>query len=82
MTNEVLLRCAAMASREIGGPSAPEDILATVDNVAWNRAGRLYDWRNHVPFSLREAWSGLSPDARLAVFAMACELASSEEPSN
>lgn len=78
---DVLLRCATLAARESGVPSKPDEILDAVGTVAWSKAGRMYDWRNYVPLSIRESWPGLSLDARLAVFVMACELASSEDPS-
>jgi hypothetical protein len=76
---DALMECAMAAARAVGVASTTGEILTILDAVDWDRAGKLYDWRNHVPSSLRGLWSALSSEARVAVFLLACELASEEE---
>jgi len=54
---------------------AVEDIL----RPDWRTTSRVHDWRNHVPHELRELWTDLNEDARLAVYLMAERRADGEE---
>jgi len=65
----------AEVSKEIGGPTARDAILKEIGRPEWPLSLSLYDWRNHVPASVREIWPALSVDSRLAFFSLACHQA-------
>lgn len=41
--------------------------------------GKVHNWRNHVPESIREVWDALAPQARAVAILMAQERANREE---
>lgn len=43
------------------------------------KAGRVHDWRNHIPEPIKPEWSTLPIEARALAWAMAHEAASAEE---
>ena len=50
-----------------------QNVLNIVENPDWNSAEPMYDWRNHVPDTLRKEWSHLlSTSSKLSVFVV-CE---------
>jgi hypothetical protein len=51
----------------------------TIDNPEFEKAGKVMDWRNHVPAELKEHWDELSGDAKAVAFSMAQSLAEMEE---
>ena len=44
----------------------------------WNEAGKVHDWRNHVPPDIRKMWGSFMVVQRYALVAWADELASNE----
>ncbi len=69
--------------------ASAEEILATsdalgfgtkdIDDPRFEEAGRVHDWRNHVPEGLEQIWPRLNRETRAAVFVMASALADREE---
>ena len=57
-------------------PAAQE---ALSPNLDWNEGGRVHNWRNWVCDTLRDAWSILSDDQKIAVAINADEIASGRE---
>jgi hypothetical protein len=45
----------------------------------WDKAGKVHDWRNHVPREVQEIWDKLEPLAKQAIYFMATEAAGREE---
>ena len=64
-----------LAAADLDAPDEPQDIL----RPSWSDVGRVHDWRNYIPDAMRERWFMLSPDARVAAYIMATDLAHSEE---
>ena len=50
-----------------------------VDNPAWEHAGRVHDWRNHVGEEVQKIWDTFTPEQRMVLAAHAAERASNEE---
>jgi len=50
-----------------------------ISDPKFDEAGRVHDWRNHVPFYLKEMWDRLSKETRLVLAILAAE-AADEEP--
>jgi len=48
-------------------------------NPKWDEAGRVHDWRNHVPDEVKEIWVTFTDAQKRALFAWAEELAGREE---
>ncbi len=46
---------------------------------AWDEAGRVHDWRNHVGEGVRDLWPTFTPEQRVALALDADERASNEE---
>ena len=44
----------------------------------WDEAGRVHDWRNHVPEEIKILWDALTWEAREVAFFMACQEADME----
>lgn len=57
----------------------PQEVLNTLLCPEWDKARRMYDWRNHVSLEVQDIWPRLSQDARLAVFLQANVEAYDEE---
>jgi hypothetical protein len=49
----------------------PAHIPAHLDAPDFERKGRVHDWRNYVPTALQRNWGELSPETRLAIYAVA-----------
>lgn len=45
----------------------------------WEKAGKVHDWRNHVPDEVRAAWNTFTDAQKLLLYNWADDLASSEE---
>ena len=54
----------------------PEDLS---ENIDWRGGGRVHNWRNHVPYRVRDAWSKMSVDERKIAWLYAQERADEEE---
>lgn len=54
-------------------------LAARQDDPHWDEAGKVHDWRNHVPESVRSMWRDLDYRGRCAVALMAMEAADAEE---
>jgi len=50
-----------------------------VDGPEWGKAGKIHDWRNHVPDHIRAIWGTFSDEHKLALAAWADGLADQEE---
>jgi hypothetical protein len=50
-----------------------------LEDPRWEAAGRVHDWRNHVPEEVRAMWPTLGREGRLGVYYMAQAAASAEE---
>lgn len=57
----------------------PYDQSVLPDHPEWDKAGKVHDWRNHVPKEVQRIWDQLQPLAKQAIFFMATELAGKEE---
>lgn len=57
----------------------PHDHSVCPDNPEWAKAGKVHDWRNHVPEPVRAIWEHLQPVAKQAIYYMAVEIAGQEE---
>lgn len=66
---------ARLIGTNLGMPADVPSILAPT----WDQAGRVHDWRNHIPEEIRGCWGQLSPDARIVAYAFARRLAADEE---
>lgn len=55
-----------------------EDVIAG-DAPRWDGAGRVHDWRNHVPEEVKKLWPTFSEIQRKALYDWANDLASAEE---
>jgi len=60
----------------VGGISGYE---GTLTDPQWERAGKVHDWRNHIPETVRNVWDAMSLDARVVSYVFAREAAQSEE---
>lgn len=49
-----------------------------IEDPKFDEAGRVHDWRNHVPFYLKEMWTKLSKETRLVLAIMAADAADME----
>jgi len=57
-----------------------DDVLsAELENPEFENAGRVHDWRNHVPEEVKEQWDQLSVDARKVAYLTAYHEAEEEE---
>ncbi len=54
-------------------------LLEGARDPKWNRAGRVHDWRNHVPEHIRAIWDTFTEEQRFALVKWADECASAEE---
>lgn len=52
--------------------------LAGLDDPEWSEAGKVHDWRNHVPEEVRELWETLDFAGRYCVALMAIKHADNE----
>jgi hypothetical protein len=59
--------------------SSRDEILAEIDDPQWNDTSRMYDWRNHVHNTMRQIWSDLTVEARLAVYVVSERHAAEED---
>ena len=50
-----------------------------IDAPNWDAAGRVHDWRNHVPDAVRAIWSTFSQAQRVALYCWAQDLAADED---
>ena len=50
-----------------------------IENPQFKKAGRIHDWRNHVPYEVKEVWNELSAEERKVFALMAGEAADMEE---
>lgn len=58
----------------------PNDVpLDELDNPEFENAGRVHDWRNHVPEEVKEQWDQLSLDAKQVAYLAAYNEAENEE---
>jgi hypothetical protein len=58
----------------------PDDILlADLETPEFDNAGRVHDWRNHVPEEVKEQWDQLSVEARKVAYLAAYNEAEREE---
>jgi hypothetical protein len=57
----------------------PQEVLNILLRPEWDKAGRMYDWRNHVNASVKRVWSRLGQEAMLVAFLTATESAYDEE---
>jgi hypothetical protein len=58
----------------------PDDILlADLENPEFDNAGRVHDWRNHVPDEVKEQWGQQSTDAKKVAYLKAYNEAEREE---
>lgn len=48
-------------------------------NPEWGKAGKVHDWRNHVPEVIRNNWLAFSEDQRRLLFQWADDLAGQEQ---
>jgi hypothetical protein len=55
-----------------------EDIIRGAD-PHWDDAGKVHDWRNHVPDGVKELWLTFTPQQRKALYQWADDLAGREE---
>lgn len=55
-----------------------EDAKNGID-PCWKKAGRVHDWRNHVPEEVQKAWATFSPEHRSLLVDWADGLADREE---
>lgn len=49
-----------------------------VNDPAWDKTGKVHDWKNHIGTHTRRIWHTLSPLQKLAIAADADENASAE----
>lgn len=57
----------------------PESDQEEIDWPAFGTEGRVHDWRNHIPYYVRENWSRLSVETRMVLYYMAKQQADLEE---
>jgi hypothetical protein len=57
----------------------PDEVLNVLLRPEWDKAGRMYDWRNHVNRDVKRLWPELSTDSRLVAFYTAVHAAYDEE---
>lgn len=57
----------------------PDYVKAQALNPEWDKAGRVHDWRNHVPEHIRLIWGTLSDELKLDLAAWADILADREQ---
>jgi hypothetical protein len=55
-----------------------ETALAEIAAPQWERLAPCNDWKRYIPEQVRQAWSSLSDESRLAAFATADARASAE----
>lgn len=55
------------------------DHVEQADNPQWDKAGKVHDWRNHVPDEIMALWPNLTTEARCVAVHMAQQLADWEE---
>ena len=55
-----------------------DEDVANGANPHFESAGRVHDWRNHVPEHVQKIWGTFTPEQRKALVEWADELASSE----
>lgn len=53
--------------------------LTFADNPEWENARRTHDWRNHVPYQIKEIWSSLSKETKIIVHLITSIQANNEE---
>ena len=56
-----------------------EYFLDEIAQPSWDQRRRVHDWRNHVPYSIVNAWHALNDDARAIAYYYAKDKAMSEE---
>jgi hypothetical protein len=56
-----------------------EEVLNNVLSPEWDKAGRMYGWRNHVKRDIKRLWPSLALESKLLVFFVACEEAYDED---
>ena len=49
-----------------------------INSPEWNKAGKVHDWRNHIPEPVKECWERLSVDAKHVAYYMAEQKADQE----
>lgn len=57
----------------------PQEVLNTLLRPEWDKAGQMYDWRNHVSEDVKRLWSELSTESQLVTFCAAVYAAYDEE---
>lgn len=50
-----------------------------IENPNFHKAGRVHDWRNHVPYDIKKIWKELSVEERKVIAFFAEEKASDED---
>lgn len=58
--------------------TSAEDAIAGND-PQWRKAGRVHDWRNHVPDDVQELWATFTREQRGALVRWANELSDNEK---
>ena len=60
-------------------PHGDQWMADVIDQPEFSGAGRVHDWRNYIPSTLRALWNRLSTEARVVAVIMADCQASQEE---
>lgn len=55
------------------------DIIKAVLETDFSKRTKVHNWKNYVPDALREKWSSLSLQTRIAIYYVAHPLAEKEE---
>lgn len=63
---------------EIADEVCALDYRSEIANPKWLEAGRVHDWRNYVPESVRDIWAHLDTLARLSIYLIAVREAAHE----
>ena len=54
-------------------------IFETLKNPEFGKAGRVHDWRNHVPECIVDTWDTLALESRLIAYIVADNASDNEE---
>jgi hypothetical protein len=54
-------------------------LRAVLARPCWQEAGRMHDWRNHIPEQLRRAWQRMPESARVAAYIVSAHEAERED---
>lgn len=60
-------------------PSEVDRVVAILADPQFDAAGRVHDWRNHVPEIIRANWRSLCDQARVVAYVIAVQAADAEE---